>query len=215
MFEKLCAPSGWSSLNPSNLIFGVDYTLFNGLKLSVVRHRYQKEGAVKFSLIVPLCFDFQATDPKDKVLGVLSMVKEAMTVPHTMTVGELYTSAVWSCFSDPTKGIDPFPILAKIHGRKNTNFTASLPSWTPDLSVLSGLSNPQEVSWRSDIYNAGGLKYQFPAQEFDGKSLRLRCAIIDSISALSTLEPGQDVKSVQFVKDTNWYPSGESISNVL
>lgn len=55
----LCAP--WSSVLRSFLVFRVETLVSNGVKLSIVRHRYQKEGVVKFYLVVPLCFDFYTT----------------------------------------------------------------------------------------------------------------------------------------------------------
>ncbi|QDS72198.1 hypothetical protein FKW77_005148 [Venturia effusa] len=212
-----CGPlrAPWSSLDHCYAVFG--YVGLPGRALDVMRDRYQGDEFT-FSDVIPVCFTFHATDPKDKVLGVVSMVTGGLgrlSVDSTMTVESMYISAVWSCFSDCRAGDgDAFLTLARVSERKNTKFSRSLPSWTPDLSVVSSTASP-EFSWHSSAYDAAGYSYQFPEQQFDGKTLILRCAIIDSVKILIILENGQDVSNIQCVKATQRYPSGESMSNVL
>lgn len=99
------------------------------------------------------CMGFLATDPKDKIFGILGLLGDTGLRPHyENSVEYIYTYAVqWSLLKD-----ESFDLLY-LAGITHTRNIPSLPSWVPDFSIDIAI-NPFGIlpPGQKAHYTAGG-----------------------------------------------------------
>lgn len=90
--------------------------------------------------LVVLTLHFKATDPRDKIYGLLGIMKTAINPDYSKTVEELYRDVALAWWYE--LGDTNFLLWAGMRGLKESRKDRKLPSWTPDWDALLGCLLP-------------------------------------------------------------------------
>jgi hypothetical protein len=168
-------------LHMSNVVMGVQPTMLTaGGATDIMRHNLPK--------LLQMTASALATNPRDKVYALLSLVPPERTVikvDYSKTPAEVYADFVLSEIQ-VTRSLSP---LYMLQDEKSQRATKDIPSWVPDLgsetsfkSYLDRLSNGDyraagaskaeyDVSWRRKTLAVRGLRYCVIAQVDKGATL--------------------------------------------
>ncbi|KAM0281197.1 hypothetical protein ACHAQH_003627 [Verticillium albo-atrum] len=176
--------------------------------IRTLRTRVQKRlgNGIPLSLMMETSAQRTATDPRDRVFGLLGVVdrKERMVPDYSLTVEEVYTAAMKQMlhyFGD----LRPYDFLSDGGGPKRNQ---NLPSWVPDFATLDTRTNPSRLTFRTGatktdelamphLYAAGSLRsgrLMRSFASFDGDKLTLKGVPVDVIDLLgNTLQPAGSI----------------------
>jgi len=192
--------AGFLALTKANIFMSLRKNSFLGLK-------FLHKHAVLFAR------KLQATDPRDKLYGVLGIADTHSTVDYSITTKQVYCQFSKSWMMEDQKlnllsyaGIGIFPEYENPH---------DLPSWTPDWHSISKHDVPFfELYDHSDLSDAfaqkeeWNLKYSFRVEE---GVLRVHGVLFDEIVKTMGFPKSESLSLFcsEILKDTcNSYPTG-------
>ncbi|KAH7129923.1 heterokaryon incompatibility protein-domain-containing protein [Dactylonectria estremocensis] len=146
------------------------------------------------SVLVQLVGLNKATDPRDKVYGMIAFLKhkspglQLPDVDYTKTMSEVYESFTRGVIA-ATKSLWPLEILNDIPEQESNG----LPSWVLDLRDADRLG----PDWSSHFMHPGSSKsqYQNPMDDMETGKLRVRATKIGKVARTSARMPFWDNKS--------------------
>ncbi|KAI0403944.1 HET-domain-containing protein [Xylaria palmicola] len=145
---------------------------------------------VDLEKLLYVTFSFRATDPRDKVFGLMGIARAtgsvALTVPdYSLPVEQVFRNAALAIFSLPRdrRSID---ILA-LAGTGFSDRRIRGPSWVPDFAEERMCNPYSDVQGLDDCYNASGGLLQDLEINAETNSLFVKAIKFDRIQELSEL----------------------------
>lgn len=169
-----------------------DYlTLINQtfMTIQVIAHQRKMMREVKYggrnSRLLDVLARFRtcsASDPRDKIYGLLGLATDAMTVhpDYSKSVCQVYVD-FFEIYVNATKSLDllcqsPWGVRG---GSKSKANDLGLPSWCPDFSSTD--DGPPLLFAQRSIFYAGGEEFQTPVKITDRRQLHLQAFILGEL----------------------------------
>ncbi|KAK8064963.1 hypothetical protein PG997_011710 [Apiospora hydei] len=161
---------------------------------SDVRDHVIHQGHVSPLLALDSAWHRKASDPRDKVYGIMGLVGSAFDfeADYNSTVESVYTAAM-SAVIIKDKQLTFFGLMTQQYELRNPK----LPSWVPDLQLhstvesdyISALSKPR---FGDQVYNASLMNvHEDYVISIDGNVLSLSGIVVDQASKVGSQAPGR------------------------
>ncbi len=168
--------------------------------------------------ILLLCSDFNCTDPRDKIFGLLGLTTDArdpiLAPDYSLSVQEVYGKVTRFLMTRDKS-------LAVLCDVRNPKTLQGLPTWTPDWSIPSAIQKTLGSRLRGQ-YNAAQSTQASVQLSDDLRTLFLDGVAVDSIHTLGNVLlplPGHDLEILpqweSMVQSAQPYPTGEDPTTVL
>ncbi|KAI9878947.1 MAG: hypothetical protein M1830_010065 [Pleopsidium flavum] len=188
------------------------------LAIETQRERHERRLQSPFINILLLCSDFNCTDPRDKIFGLLGLTTDAgdpMLAPdYSLSVQEVYGKVTRFLMTRDKS-------LAVLGDVKEPKSLQGLPTWTPDWSIPLATQKTLGSRFRGryDAAQSTQASVQFSD---DLRTLFLDGVVVDSIYALGDILlslPFHHLKILpqweSMVQSAQPYPTGEDSTTVL
>ena len=177
---------------------------------------------------IALVLRFKATDPRDKIYGMLGLMKvPEMPEASRALLQPDYRKAVEDVYRDATIAF----ILAENnlallsfagHRRDQDQESARLPSWVPDYAVRNGRTAALISAFYSPYQASGAVPPGSPVVPGQPRSIAVRAFRLDTIAAmarqdLDPLEPLHMVELIGMIRrlPSTYAPTGEEVEEAL
>ncbi|KIW08198.1 uncharacterized protein PV09_01128 [Verruconis gallopava] len=218
-YDDLEAASNYIVSHSLTALTGVDPSKF--IRLSQFRQDYQQRNPDSACIDLILCRARQSysTDARDKVFGVLGLIRQSrtplpLTPTYTQSYGRVYIDTA-RLIIENSKSLD---VLSATDDHRSS-LIDELPSWVPDWEVSHPRFSPFCTAKAFAHWQASGNLE--PSLEFSTDGLRLGAVgfLVDAVNHVSDsfLEfspvPGGDISAHNVTKIVNWSSKLKSIAN--
>ncbi|KAI1418037.1 HET-domain-containing protein [Hypoxylon sp. FL1857] len=178
-------------------------------RIADLRDHISKNGRISLLLALDSSWNRRASDPKDKVIGLLGLLgqRSDLLPEYAWPVEKVYRAAFRAVIQEEGD-LSCLGFMSELFERRNPN----LPTWVPDLEIHSekGSDNFASLSkpiFGSNLYNASLAQKAKSVQistEEDDSVLSLEGITVDTVQAVGVKAPGWETYGSDEVDNRKW-----------